>query len=219
MKLIKASLALLLYTLFYCSSAVAQCTKDVECKGSRVCEKGMCVAPNGGTLLQKVDTPKVLAPQEIDAKYTDPEVGIAYAIQLNKSDSTRMGKSGLAIQAYMRDEIVDRKPISRIDYTDYYVTKKPMKFMGHDLIVIEEEYPSQWIGCCASPGLGLTVKLNGSPKSFMDFAKQNGCTFDANVNLPSLLATLGSKQRIAPGEYAAISCRDRDIGIPTKAGR
>lgn len=216
---IKTGIAVFLSSLFCMASALAQCTKDVDCKGSRVCEKGMCTAPGTSTLLQKIESPKLLAPQEVDAKYTEPEVGLTYAIQLNRKDGTRLGKSGLAIQAYMRDAIVDRKPNSRQDYTDYYVTKKPAKFMGHDLIIIEEEYQSQWIGCCANPGVGVTVKLNGPSKVLADFAKQNGCVFETDVNIPSVLATLGSKQKIAPGEYAAMSCRERDIATPKKASR
>jgi hypothetical protein len=34
-----------LLSLLSCSAAFAQCTKDTDCKGERVCERGICTAP------------------------------------------------------------------------------------------------------------------------------------------------------------------------------
>lgn len=38
-------LLLALLAMLSCSTVFAQCTKDTECKGDRVCERGVCVAP------------------------------------------------------------------------------------------------------------------------------------------------------------------------------
>lgn len=40
---------LLVVVLVAASAASAQCTRDTECKGDRVCEAGQCVAPKPGT--------------------------------------------------------------------------------------------------------------------------------------------------------------------------
>ena len=42
-----------LLSLLSCSAAFAQCTKDTDCKGERVCEKGVCVAPTTTPLHSK----------------------------------------------------------------------------------------------------------------------------------------------------------------------
>jgi hypothetical protein len=34
--------------------------------------------------------------------------------------------------------------------------------MTHELVMIEQEYMTTWIGCCVSPGVGVTVRVNGS---------------------------------------------------------
>lgn len=40
------TLAIAALTFLVAASAEGQCTKDTECKGDRVCERGVCVAPN-----------------------------------------------------------------------------------------------------------------------------------------------------------------------------
>ena len=64
----------------------------------------------------------------------------------------------------MQAGYIDNKPNLRADYTDYYLLNKPARFMGHELVMIEEEYMSRYIGCCVSPGAGLSVKVSGSLK-------------------------------------------------------
>lgn len=111
------------------------------------------------------------------------ESGLLDALRLNKKTMERLGDSGRAIQAYMRDNFVSKRPNVRADYTDYYLVKAPAKFMGHDLIVIEEEYLSNYVGCCVSPGAGVTVKVADSTKNLEKFANENGCTLADNVDL------------------------------------
>mgnify|MGYP001758737813 FL=1 len=110
----------------------------------------------------------------------------------------------------MREGIVNKKPNQRADYTDYYLVNKPAKFMGHDLIVIEEEYMSQYIGCCVSPGVGVTVKVIGNTKNLENFARINGCTFTDNVNLQEELSSVGINATLTQGRFASLSCRERD---------
>jgi len=140
----------------------------------------------------------------------DLEVGLIDSMRLNKTTKTRLGDSGKAIQAYMRQGLVNKKPNQRADYTDYYLLKKPARLMGHDLVLIEEEYMSAYIGCCVSEGIGITVKVIGSTKNLEEFAKENGCTFSDHVDLQSQLDTVNIKTKILPGHYASLSCRERD---------
>jgi len=140
----------------------------------------------------------------------DLEVGLIDSMRLNKSTKTRLGDSGKAIQAYMREGLVNKKPNQRADYTDYYLLKKPARLMGHDLVMIEEEYMSAFIGCCVNQGIGVTVKVIGSTKNLEEFANENGCTFSDNVDLQNQLDSVNIKTKISPGHYASLSCRESD---------
>lgn len=138
------------------------------------------------------------------------ETGLAQAMHLKKGSSERVGTSGQAIQAYMHAGLIDSKPNQRADYTDYYLLNKPARFMGHELVMIEEEYMSRYIGCCVSPGAGLSVKVSGSLKSLEQFARAHRCSLNDNVDVQGELASLGIRRKLAPGRYATLSCRERD---------
>lgn len=138
------------------------------------------------------------------------ESGLANALRLKPGTTERAGDSGKAIQAYMREGVVNKKPNQRADYTDYYVVKKPASFMGHELVVIEEEYMSKYIGCCVNPGAGVTVKVNGSPKNLEKFADANKCSIADNVDVQGELRRFGIKTAFSKGHYASISCREND---------
>ncbi len=138
------------------------------------------------------------------------EVGLINVMKLDKQTMKRGGDSGKAIQKYMRDGFVNRKPNRRFDYTDYYLIKKPTKFMGHELMLIEEEYMSSYVGCCVSPGVGVTVKVAGNTKDLVLFAESNRCTFSERVDLQELLHSLGIKTAVPRANYVSLSCRARD---------
>lgn len=138
------------------------------------------------------------------------ESGLASALHLKKGSSERVGTSGQAIQAYMQAAYIDAKPNLRADYTDYYLLNKPARFMGHELVMIEEEYMSRYIGCCVSPGAGLSVKVSGSLKPLEQFARVHRCSLNDNADLQGELASLGIRRKLAPGRYATLSCRERD---------
>lgn len=138
------------------------------------------------------------------------ETGLAQAMHLKKGSSERVGTSGQAIQAYMHAGLIDSKPNQRADYTDYYLLKKPVRFMGHELVMIEEEYMSRYIGCCVSPGAGISVKVSGSLKSLEQFARAHRCSLNDNADVQGELASLGIRRKLAPGRYATLSCRERD---------
>jgi hypothetical protein len=141
----------------------------------------------------------------------DIETGLISALRLKKGTTERVGNSGEAIQAYMRAGIVNKKPNERFDYTDYYLVNKSVKLMGHDLIVIEEEYILRYIGCCVSPGAGVTVKVTENTENLEEFARTNGCTFTDNVNLQEKLSSVGISATLPQGRFASMSCREKDV--------
>lgn len=138
------------------------------------------------------------------------EKGLTHALQLKKGTTARVGTSGKAIQTYIREGYVGKRPDQRFDYTDYYLLKKPASFMGHELVLIEEEYITQYIGCCVSPGAGVTVKVRGSTQKLQAFAIAQRCTLTDPVDIGQLLGEVAIKTRLPRGHYASLSCRERD---------
>jgi hypothetical protein len=94
--------------------------------------------------------------------------------------------------------------------------KNPTKFMGHDLIVIEEEYMDSYIGCCVSPGAGAIIKINGSDENLKNFSKSNYCSLSENINIKNEMESIGIKENFPSGSYASLSCRERDIETTEK---
>jgi hypothetical protein len=148
----------------------------------------------------------------VSSASADPglENGLIQALHLKKGTTQRVGTSGKAIQAYMREGYVGKHPDQRFDYTDYYLLKKPASFMGHELVLIEEEYITQYIGCCVSPGVGVTVKVRGSTRKLQAFARAQRCTLRDPVDIRHELNEVAIKARLPKGHYASLSCRERD---------
>lgn len=138
------------------------------------------------------------------------ESGLLHALQLKKGTTERVGTSGKAIAAYMREGYIGKHPDQRADYTDYYLLKKPASFMGHELVLIEEEYITQYIGCCVSPGAGVTVKVRGNTQKLQAFARAQRCTLTDPVDVQHALNDVAIKTRLPKGHYASLSCRERD---------
>lgn len=57
-------------SLFFASAAHAQCTKDIECKGERVCHHGECVAPSEAVPATTAVPTAAAAPKAPDASDT-----------------------------------------------------------------------------------------------------------------------------------------------------
>jgi hypothetical protein len=151
-----------------------------------------------------------LSHDAIASNYQKLETDLLNALRLDNKTMERAGSSRKAIQAYIREGFINKKPNQRTDYTDYYILRKPAKFMGHDLVMIEEEYMSDYVGCCVSPGAGVTVKVVGGAENLKDFANKNGCAFSGHVDLQKEIASVGIKRSIPKGNYASLSCRERD---------
>lgn len=133
------------------------------------------------------------------------------ALRYDPVKAERVGNSGKAIQAYMRAGIVNKKPNTRVDYTDYYLVKKPASFMGHELLMIEEEYMTTYLGCCVSEGVGITVRLNGDDTALKNFANANACSVESKVDMETQFVYLDLNAKVSAGNYTTLSCRDRDV--------
>jgi len=151
----------------------------------------------------------VILPQSLYAD-TSLERKLVASMKLNKMTKERIGDSGYAIRSYIHNKYLNKKPKLRYDYTDYWVLKKKASFMGQQLLVIEEEYMSKYVGCCVSPGVGVILKIKGNLNKLNKFAKSNGCSLEKGSEVRNQLRTIHVKVNNR-SKYVSLSCRERDI--------
>jgi hypothetical protein len=156
----------------------------------------------------------LLLPTIVTAQDTTLEQGLLQSMSIfidSEGVVQRHESSDKAIQAYMKQNYVNKTPNFRYDYTDHYVLKKPASLLGHDLKTIEEEYMAAYVGCCVSPGVGAIIKQKGSLERLQNFAKRNRCSIEP-IDFNDHLESLNVKNTRAPrGNYYSISCREREL--------
>lgn len=103
-----------------------------------------------------------------------------------------------------------KKPnISRADYNDIYKLKKTYQFMGQNVVLISDEYMSEYVGCCVSEGWGAVFKQTSNLQLIEKFAKTNQCKISP---IKPVNDYYGFKIRSLPkGNYYELSCRERDL--------
>ncbi|HEO1766861.1 TPA: hypothetical protein VAM28_002524 [Acinetobacter baumannii] len=116
----------------------------------------------------------------------------------------------LKFQILKQKGFLAKKPnISRADYNDIYKLKKPYEFMGQNVVLISDEYMSEYVGCCVSEGWGAVFKQTTNLKLIEKFAKKNQCNI-APIETNSTY--YGFKiSSLSKGNYYELSCRERDL--------
>lgn len=105
--------------------------------------------------------------------------------------------------------IAKKANISRADYNDIYKLKKPYQFMGQNVVLISDEYMSEYVGCCVSEGWGAVFKQTSNLKLIKQFAKTNQCKISP---IEQDRTYYGFKITLLPkGNYYELSCRERDL--------
>lgn len=139
------------------------------------------------------------------------EKGLTDALRYDRAKGERAAPSGPALQAYIQAGYLDLKPSVRADYTDYRLLKKPAPFMGQTLVLVEEEYMSQYIGCCVDEGVSAVVRVSGSTAAMEKFAKANACSFDPKYDPAEELTNRRLGIGLPAGQYAELSCHENDV--------
>ena len=128
------------------------------------------------------------------------------SLRLKPGTTERILDSGKAIVALANSGFVNLKPDARIDYSDYRFFKRPVYIFGQEIVVIDEEYFKEWVGCCVSPGVAITVKINADTSDLQNFARKNKCGIGRDGDM-----YYGPKLPNAPiGTYVTLSCKERD---------
>lgn len=205
-------------------ASVNACGRDTDCKGERICEAGACVNPPPAATAPQMqaasDALEQAPPQTVQQAQPATEAAPAVvidelqqqlisAMSWNSAIEGRVGDAGAAIRAYVSAGYLDLKPATRMDYSDYRRFKKPAQFLGHELLAIDEEYISAYIGCCASPGIAILIRLNPQGYNVGEFVQGRGCSLNSDVSRYSEIPELNLPY-LSPKEVLEISCKERD---------
>jgi hypothetical protein len=144
-------------------------------------------------------------------KPVSPEMVLTQAMT-RLDDEKRVMSSGVAIEKLAKMGFLPIKPDQRADYVDYRRLRKPLNLFGHKVVVIEEEYLTQYIGCCVNPGLGLVIETNGAMGDLNAFLVPNKCHKKTGSDYdPTYSLKLAGVKPKADATYVIISCRQDDL--------
>lgn len=144
------------------SITYAQCTKDTDCKGDRICEKGICTAPPATSFQTRNAPQPSKATDDLDAK-----ISRALEDQLRCISAPEPGK---ALRALHSHGYIGNKPALRVDGMNIYTLLKPLSVFGYKVREItgwEEDSDKTlfWRGPGTAPPLHILAVVDGNPTS------------------------------------------------------
>ena len=142
----------------------------------------------------------------------DTERELELAITYNTHTKERVLSFPDLIRSMDAAGLVTLKPDFRADYIDYRFAKKSASLYGFSLVMIEEEYVTQWIGCCPNRGFSILLKGNGDAARLTDLAAKNYCEIWSDEVARERLDYSG----VTPtsGNYTGINCRENTLPPP-----
>jgi hypothetical protein len=143
-------------------------------------------------------------------KPVSPEMVLTQAMS-RLDNENRVMSSGVAIEKLAKMGFLPIKPDDRADYVDYRRVRKPLSLFGHKVVVIEEEYLTQYIGCCVNPGIGMVIETNGAMGDLNAFLVPNKCHKRNPDFDPAQSLKLAGVKPKADATYVIISCRQDDL--------
>lgn len=146
-------------------------------------------------------------------------IGLVLAATVNHAAAQQtvyrgMGEASSQFPSFkkmFKDGLINKKAeVSRYDYNDVYRLKKPLNFMGQSVVLVSDEYMSQYAGCCVSEGWGALVAKNTDLKQLTQFAKANQCSL-TEMDQSSTDYYYYKLKQLPKAQYYELSCRERDL--------
>ena len=190
-----ARVAALVAGLALAGPAYPQCTKDTDCKGDRICEKGICVAPPDAKPAIAPMTPPAGKPVPQSAapvgQGTVPATGdfsperlgrgLEDALKCNRNPEPNVAFSVLSATGFIALE----KPKVVMDGMPVYGVNKPLSVFGFKVLEVTGFDPStsKYRGPGTSTPLNLAVVVEGDIAAVKAEFARNGGKVDS-VNKP-----------------------------------
>ena len=110
---------------------------------------------------------------------------------------------GEAIRALASQGLVSLAPDLRADYTDYRLVSGRLQFLDHPVVIVIEEYLTEWMGCCPNPGIGVIIKGPVNEGRLQSFAQTNSCEIGSYTWIVEDFAELDQS-----AQYNSLHCPD-----------
>ena len=118
--------------VLYGFNAIAQCTKDTECKGDRICNKGTCMAPTQNAPSPKAD--KAIAPKaDLGTKQISEALSKTLQDQLSCARSPEPAKTLRALRAR---GVIGKTPVMSVDGMRIFDTKMQISVFGFKVLQV-----------------------------------------------------------------------------------
>lgn len=148
--------------LFVSLSAAAQCSKDTECKGNRICDKGVCTAPSPNQP-QSVNASTVAVK---DNAWSDEVANVVASALQDQLTCASRPEPGKALRALRTREAIGPKPIVSVDGMNIFAVTKPISVFGFKALQVtgwEESNDKSlfWRGPGTAPPLNFQVVVAG----------------------------------------------------------
>jgi hypothetical protein len=132
------------------------------------------------------------------------------AIEPNQTSDGRLLDSGVPVRALIDAGYLRRKPEARIDYVDVRMMRKPFDFLGAQLLIVEEEYLVDYIGCCVDPGISLVLDVTSGGGNISKLATANSCSYSEDGDYIRRAAA-DAGITIGSGRLAYLDCGTRNL--------
>lgn len=142
--------------------AQAQCTKDTDCKGERICEKQICVAPSPVTNLEKNSRTPNISSSNTSKDGTD---AVSQGLQ-DQLTCTSNPEPGKALKTLRTRGYIGQKPKLSIDGMNIYAVVKPLTIFGFRVLEVSGWEPNGdpslfWRGPGTAPPLNILAVVDG----------------------------------------------------------
>jgi len=152
----------LLTGLLVSFNTAAQCFKDIECKGDRICNQGVCTAPSR---VKEQSSQSYVAVLKENEWSNDISNAITLALQ-DQLSCVSQPEPGKALRALRTRGVIGIKPIMAVDGMNIFAVSKPISVFGFKALQVtgwEESSDKSlfWRGPGTAPPLSFQVVVSG----------------------------------------------------------
>lgn len=161
---VKVRFLLVVVLLGAAGTAFSQCTKDIDCKGDRICEKGTCMTPGMSAGTPPFAVPPVLViPMNMTMGATEMGRNLEKVLQCERNPEPVVVLGTLAAHHY-----IGPKAKAAIDGAEVFDLKRPLSVYRLKVIEVSGFDPefgkgALYRGPGTTPSLSFSVVVSGAP--------------------------------------------------------